>query len=44
VDHHNGFTVWYESGGEVVGVLSLNADEDHRRADELLRSHARAAS
>jgi hypothetical protein len=32
VDHHNGFTVWYESGGEVVGVLSLNADDDYRRA------------
>jgi 3-phenylpropionate/trans-cinnamate dioxygenase ferredoxin reductase subunit len=37
VDNHNGFTVWYESDGEVVGVLSLNADEDHRRAGELLR-------
>jgi 3-phenylpropionate/trans-cinnamate dioxygenase ferredoxin reductase component len=23
VDHHNGFTVWYESGTEVVGVLRL---------------------
>lgn len=37
-DHHNGFTVWYESGGEVVGVLTLNADEDHRRAEGLLRA------
>jgi 3-phenylpropionate/trans-cinnamate dioxygenase ferredoxin reductase subunit len=44
VEHRNGFTVWYESGGEVVGVLSLNADDDHRRAGELLRSHAPAAS
>ena len=39
VDHRNGFTVWYESGGEVVGVLSLNADEDYRLADQLVRSH-----
>ncbi|RAV17033.1 NAD(P)/FAD-dependent oxidoreductase [Mycolicibacterium sp. GF69] len=38
VDHHTGFTVWYESDGDVVGVLTLNADEDHRRADEMLRS------
>lgn len=37
-DHHNGFTVWYESDGEVVGVLTLNADEDHRRAGQLLRA------
>lgn len=36
--HHNGFTVWYESDGEVVGVLTLNADEDHRRAGQLLRA------
>ena len=41
VDHHNGFTVWYETDGEVVGVLTLNADEDHLRAEELLRAHAR---
>ncbi len=40
VDHHNGFTVWYEADGEVVGVLTLNSDDDYRHADELLRSHA----
>ena len=40
VDHHNGFTVWYETDGEVVGVLTLNADDDHLRAEELLRAHA----
>jgi len=40
VDNHNGFTVWYEAGGD-VGVLTLNADEDHQRADELLRALAR---
>jgi 3-phenylpropionate/trans-cinnamate dioxygenase ferredoxin reductase component len=44
VEHRNGFTVWYEAGGEVVGVLTLNADEDYRRADQLLRSHSRIAS
>lgn len=32
VDHHNGFTVYYESGGELVGVLTLNADDEYRRA------------
>jgi 3-phenylpropionate/trans-cinnamate dioxygenase ferredoxin reductase subunit len=39
VEHRNGFTVWYESGGKVVGVLSLNADDDYRLADQLVRSH-----
>jgi 3-phenylpropionate/trans-cinnamate dioxygenase ferredoxin reductase subunit len=37
VDHHNGFTVTYEAGGDVVGVLTLNSDDDYRHADELLR-------
>ncbi|KUI48184.1 pyridine nucleotide-disulfide oxidoreductase [Mycobacterium sp. GA-1199] len=36
VDHHTGFTVWYEAGGDVVGVLTLDADDDQRRAGELL--------
>jgi NADPH-dependent 2,4-dienoyl-CoA reductase/sulfur reductase-like enzyme len=40
VEHRDGFTVWYESGTEVVGVLSLNADEDYRLAERLVRSHA----
>jgi NADPH-dependent 2,4-dienoyl-CoA reductase/sulfur reductase-like enzyme len=39
VEHRNGFTAWYEAGGEVVGVLSLNADDDYRLADELVRRH-----
>jgi NADPH-dependent 2,4-dienoyl-CoA reductase/sulfur reductase-like enzyme len=39
VEHRNGFTVWYEAGGEVVGVLSFNADDDYRLADELVRRH-----
>lgn len=40
VEHRNGFTAWYEANGEVVGVLSLNADEDYRHADELVRRQA----
>lgn len=38
VDHHDGFTVWYESDGELVGVLTLNADEDYRHAGDMLKS------
>jgi NADPH-dependent 2,4-dienoyl-CoA reductase/sulfur reductase-like enzyme len=37
VEHHNGFTAWYEADGDLVGVLTLNADADHREADKLLR-------
>lgn len=44
VEHRNGFTVWYESGDQVVGALSLNADDDYRFADKLLRSQAAAQS
>jgi NADPH-dependent 2,4-dienoyl-CoA reductase/sulfur reductase-like enzyme len=40
VEHREGFTVWYEADGEVVGVLSLNADDDFRQAAELVRAHA----
>jgi 3-phenylpropionate/trans-cinnamate dioxygenase ferredoxin reductase subunit len=40
VEHRGGgFTVWYESGGEVVGVLTLNADDDYERAAEMIRRH-----
>jgi 3-phenylpropionate/trans-cinnamate dioxygenase ferredoxin reductase component len=39
VDHHNGFAAYFESGDELVGVLTLNADDDYRRADQLVRSH-----
>lgn len=41
VDHRDGFTVWYEAGGEVVGVLSLNADDDYRMAAALVSRHCR---
>jgi 3-phenylpropionate/trans-cinnamate dioxygenase ferredoxin reductase component len=37
VDHTDGFTVWYERDGAVVGVLTLNADEDYDRGEELIR-------
>ncbi|BBY17658.1 ferredoxin [Mycolicibacterium litorale] len=39
VDHRDGFTIWYEASGEVVGVLSLNADDDYRLAAELVGTH-----
>jgi 3-phenylpropionate/trans-cinnamate dioxygenase ferredoxin reductase subunit len=32
VDRHNGFTAYYERNGELVGVLTYNADDDFRRA------------
>ncbi|HYZ67368.1 MAG TPA: FAD/NAD(P)-binding oxidoreductase, partial [Mycobacterium sp.] len=32
VDHRDGFTVHYEANGDLVGVLTLNADDDYRRA------------
>jgi NADPH-dependent 2,4-dienoyl-CoA reductase/sulfur reductase-like enzyme len=32
IDHHNGFTVGYEANGDLVGVLTLNADDDYRCA------------
>jgi len=43
-EHRHGFTAWYEADGELVGVLTLNADEDHRAADRLLRAHTPMAS
>jgi NADPH-dependent 2,4-dienoyl-CoA reductase/sulfur reductase-like enzyme len=41
VEHRNGFIVWYESGDRVVGALSLNADDDYRFADKLIRRNRR---
>jgi 3-phenylpropionate/trans-cinnamate dioxygenase ferredoxin reductase component len=29
IDHGDGFTVWYESDGKAVGVLTCNADDDY---------------
>ena len=37
VQHDNGFTVWYEAGGAAVGALTLNADDDYDRAENIIR-------
>jgi NADPH-dependent 2,4-dienoyl-CoA reductase/sulfur reductase-like enzyme len=42
VDHDDGFTVWYETDGKLVGVLTLNADEDYDRAEDLILQGAPA--
>ncbi|MFI5611977.1 NAD(P)/FAD-dependent oxidoreductase [Amycolatopsis sp. NPDC051903] len=39
VSRDGGFTVWYERGGEAVGVLTHNADDDYARGGELIREH-----
>jgi 3-phenylpropionate/trans-cinnamate dioxygenase ferredoxin reductase component len=44
VDYRTGFTVTYDAGGEVVGVLCLNADDDYRLADKLVGSHTPTTS
>ncbi|MCV7174118.1 FAD-dependent oxidoreductase [Mycobacterium manitobense] len=36
VEREDGFTVWYERGGAVVGVLTHNADDDYDRGEELV--------
>lgn len=36
VEHGDGFTVWYESDGAVVGVLTLDADDDYDRGEGLI--------
>ena len=37
VDHGDGFTVWYERDRATVGVLTLEADEDYDRGEELIQ-------
>ncbi len=37
VDHGDGFTVWYERDRAAVGVLTLDADEDYDRGEELIQ-------
>jgi NADPH-dependent 2,4-dienoyl-CoA reductase/sulfur reductase-like enzyme len=39
VEHAEGFTVWYEKDGATVGVLTLNADDDYDRGEELIQHH-----
>lgn len=36
LDHGNSFTVWYESGDAVVGVLTYNADDDYDLGERLI--------
>lgn len=41
VEHGEGFTVWYADGdGELVGVLTHEADDDYERGTELLGRRA----
>ncbi|SOX52664.1 FAD-dependent oxidoreductase, partial [Mycobacterium ahvazicum] len=35
-EHRDGFTVWYESGDTVVGVLTHNADDDYDLGERLI--------
>jgi 3-phenylpropionate/trans-cinnamate dioxygenase ferredoxin reductase component len=37
VDRDDGFTVWYESDGATVGVLTCNADEDYELGGHLIK-------
>ena len=37
VEHHDGFTVWYEADGAAVGVLTHNADDDYDGGEGLIR-------
>ena len=39
LDHPDGFTVWYESGDAVVGVLTCNADDDYDLGERLIAEH-----
>ncbi|OBI35787.1 NAD(P)/FAD-dependent oxidoreductase [Mycobacterium colombiense] len=36
LDHGDGFTVWYDSGDAVVGVLTYNADDDYDLGERLI--------
>lgn len=36
LDHGDGFTVWYDSNDEVVGVLTYNADDDYDLGERLI--------
>jgi 3-phenylpropionate/trans-cinnamate dioxygenase ferredoxin reductase component len=36
LDRRDGFTVWYESGDAVVGVLTHNADDDYDLGERLI--------
>lgn len=36
IDHDDGFTVWYERDGVLVGVLTYNADGDYESGEKLI--------
>jgi 3-phenylpropionate/trans-cinnamate dioxygenase ferredoxin reductase component len=36
LEHADGFTVWYESGDALVGVLTYNADDDYDLGERLI--------
>lgn len=36
VDHGDGFTIWYETKGVAVGVLTCDADDDYELGEELI--------
>ncbi len=36
IEHNGGFTVWYESDGVLVGVLTMNADDDYDDGERLI--------
>lgn len=36
IERDGGFTVWYESDGATVGVLTCNADDDYEAGEELI--------
>ncbi len=36
IERDGGFTVWYESDGAVVAVLTCNADDDYEAGEELI--------
>ena len=38
VDRGDGFTVWYESGGATVAVLTCNADDDYELGEGLIQA------
>jgi len=38
IEHRDGFTVWYESGGATVAVLTCNADDDYDLGEGLIRA------
>ncbi len=38
IDHEDGFTAWYERDEATVGVLTLNADADYERGEDLIKN------